>query len=364
VGHQGLFFDRLEAVGPATTGGRGAGGRQLVADPALALSATPTSGNASSPRGLYQNRNRTLDPVLGRFLQRDPNASGQVVAQLFCTGVGPMIATPAADVGSRLADGHGLHQYVGSNPVVRSDASGLFIGMLAKALGVGLMSGMNGCSTLEDARRGLHTILALQALLEQYAVTQMLDVEWADDMSIDDAEYTRLGSAAASYHGSPAGSGDGSDDGPMMAGGDGYLPWVDDQRAHNANTPWHNRVLRQYANYFGRRYGAANVWFNEAVRDTNGRVIGNGMRPDMWVRDTRTGRLIIVEVSNKPMADAKSYGNSRMKALSNAMPNERIAFVLVHRDSKGIASTLRLNGLSPGDLPAPKKNWRRLPSLR
>jgi hypothetical protein len=29
--------------------------------------------------GVYQNRNRTYSPVMGRFMNRDPNASGQVV---------------------------------------------------------------------------------------------------------------------------------------------------------------------------------------------------------------------------------------------------------------------------------------------
>jgi hypothetical protein len=51
VGHQGLFFDRLDAV--------------ATADPLVV-----------GGRGIYQNRNRSYDPVLGRFLQRDPNGSG------------------------------------------------------------------------------------------------------------------------------------------------------------------------------------------------------------------------------------------------------------------------------------------------
>ena len=52
VGHQGLFFDRFDA-------------------PPTARPLTPGA------EGLYHNRNRRYAPVLSRFVQRDPNVTGE-----------------------------------------------------------------------------------------------------------------------------------------------------------------------------------------------------------------------------------------------------------------------------------------------
>jgi YD repeat-containing protein len=176
VGHQGLFFDRLEAVGPATTGGLGAGGRQLVADAALALSATPETGNAASPRGLYQNRNRTLDPVLGRFLQRDPNASGSVVADLGFGASRPVVDLPMSEPDRRLTDGVHLAQYVGSNPVANTDANGLILGPLV-ALTAGAL-----IPSPSDVVMGMY-----KSLISEYISNLDWDIDWASDWgSADD----------------------------------------------------------------------------------------------------------------------------------------------------------------------------------
>lgn len=55
VGHQGLFFDRFNS---------------LLEDP------PPLDRDAN---GLYHARNRSCNPLLGRFMQRDPNETGQLV---------------------------------------------------------------------------------------------------------------------------------------------------------------------------------------------------------------------------------------------------------------------------------------------
>ena len=52
VGHQGSFFDRFDA-------------------PPTARPLTPGA------EGLYHNRNRHYAPVLSRFVQRDPNETGE-----------------------------------------------------------------------------------------------------------------------------------------------------------------------------------------------------------------------------------------------------------------------------------------------
>lgn len=108
AGHKGLFLDRLDVgVADATTG------EEL---PRLVPYA----------HALYQVRNRVYAPQLGRFLQPDPNASGQTLLEAAAyngRGLGAIAA--AFDLEGRLDDGLNLYQYLGSNPWRRSDAMGL-----------------------------------------------------------------------------------------------------------------------------------------------------------------------------------------------------------------------------------------------
>jgi hypothetical protein len=67
------------------------------------------------------------DPTLGRFLQRDPNASGQVVlndANRF-HGRAPVVGIPHLDLRTMYGDGMNLYEYLGSNPITRNDPLGL-----------------------------------------------------------------------------------------------------------------------------------------------------------------------------------------------------------------------------------------------
>lgn len=67
------------------------------------------------------------DPTLGRFLQRDPNASGQVVlnnANWF-HGRAPVVGVPHLDLRTMYGDGMNLYEYLGSNPMTRHDPLGL-----------------------------------------------------------------------------------------------------------------------------------------------------------------------------------------------------------------------------------------------
>lgn len=67
------------------------------------------------------------NPQQGRFLQRDPNASGQVVLNdtAWFHGQGAIIAPPMLDLRSLYGDGMNLYEYLGSNPPNRSDPMGL-----------------------------------------------------------------------------------------------------------------------------------------------------------------------------------------------------------------------------------------------
>ena len=102
VGHQGLFFDRLDASPIA--------GDQL------------TTGAA----GFYQNRNRVYRPDLARFLQRDPNASAiplLISAAMNGGSVDPLLEPFGID--GFYVDGMNLYVPYGNNPLTNRDPMGL-----------------------------------------------------------------------------------------------------------------------------------------------------------------------------------------------------------------------------------------------
>jgi hypothetical protein len=101
VGYKGLFFDRFvtRADYPPLTPG---------AD------------------GLYQNRNRSYIPRLGRFAQRDPNASSNLILEAIAmNGEGMGISSLSFELENLCGDGMNLFQFVGSNPITGSDPLGL-----------------------------------------------------------------------------------------------------------------------------------------------------------------------------------------------------------------------------------------------
>ncbi len=101
VGHQGLFFDRLDAG---------------ETDPVLAPGAS----------GLYYNRNRFYSPSLGRFLQRDPNETGlAILTAMASNGETVDILIGGFNADGPFADGMNLYLYVVANPFNGLDPSGL-----------------------------------------------------------------------------------------------------------------------------------------------------------------------------------------------------------------------------------------------
>lgn len=101
LGHKGLFVARLDA--------------------------TPTSPRlVPFAHSLYHMRNRTYAPGLGRFLQRDPNATAMALVEataMHGQGLGAMAL--AFDLNGLYGDGGNLYQYLGSNPWSRFDPLGL-----------------------------------------------------------------------------------------------------------------------------------------------------------------------------------------------------------------------------------------------
>ena len=106
LGHQGLFFENFD-------------------DPAAGLTAT-TAAPGAVTTGVYHNRNRHYSPALGRFLQRDPNETGQpVIKDLAAFGQPPCNCPNNIDIMEAYQDGANLFEYVGSSPVNYSDPGGL-----------------------------------------------------------------------------------------------------------------------------------------------------------------------------------------------------------------------------------------------
>jgi len=107
LGHKGLFVDRLDAG--------------IVTD----------IGGPESPRlvpfahAVYQNRNRAYSPALGRFFQRDPNATAMTLLGSSSTGSGFRAISIAFSMNQLYGDGANLYEYLGSSPWNRSDPMGL-----------------------------------------------------------------------------------------------------------------------------------------------------------------------------------------------------------------------------------------------
>ena len=101
AGHKGLFYERLDI--PSVN----------------ALTLAPLS------RGIYHCRNRSYDPYGGRFLQRDPNATGQVVAGVGYHASLPMAGLVQPGLKQLFTDGMSADGALRSRPLRLSDPSGL-----------------------------------------------------------------------------------------------------------------------------------------------------------------------------------------------------------------------------------------------
>jgi hypothetical protein len=150
IGHQGLFFERFD--GDYTT---------------LTVDVT----NA----GMYYNRNRFYSPTLGRFIQRDPNETAlPIMTALAMNGESWSIATGGLDAQALYGDGMNLYGYLSSNPVNRSDPSGLFslpeismggainAGLFALNVGGPIMDGYNYFKMFRDGA-AMHQIMMAMA---------------------------------------------------------------------------------------------------------------------------------------------------------------------------------------------------------
>jgi hypothetical protein len=170
VGHKGLFFDRLDWG---------------IVDP-LTLEETPRLEPGATLLGY--NRNRTLHVGWGRFLQRDPNATGLVVqSDLGYHGDALGGSVQGFDLAAHYGDGANVYEYVGSDPLGGSDPMGLMeFSMAGQLATMAINSWESASGTLESARMGVQTGFSLASLIQSYSVFQDVDAEWATDWSLSD----------------------------------------------------------------------------------------------------------------------------------------------------------------------------------
>jgi len=106
LGHKGLFLDRL--------------------DVGVGSSSSEPPRLAPYAHGVYQIRNRAYSPALGRFYQRDPNATAMVLLESSAYhGRGIEAIASAFDLDGLYGDGANLYEYLGSSPWQRRDPMGL-----------------------------------------------------------------------------------------------------------------------------------------------------------------------------------------------------------------------------------------------
>ncbi|MCL4743649.1 MAG: hypothetical protein KJZ54_15750 [Phycisphaerales bacterium] len=101
LGHQGLFFDRLDAN-------------------------APNADLTATARGVYYARNRPYGPHIGRWMTSDPNGTGMsVLMRMDTLGSTDIDEIYGFDAEALFKDGSNLYGYLGSSPLVRHDPTGL-----------------------------------------------------------------------------------------------------------------------------------------------------------------------------------------------------------------------------------------------
>ncbi len=142
---------------------------------------------------VYHVRNRAMMPRHGRWLQRDPNASGVVVHGALAYHGGRIGAgADGFDLSSLHRDGFSLQQYVGSNGWRNGDPLGLY----------NLDDGYDPEEALEDVNDILSLLSPVptpvdfirgmaSALVGDYSANLDFDVDWAMDWSLSDDDHSR-----------------------------------------------------------------------------------------------------------------------------------------------------------------------------
>ncbi len=264
---------------------------------------------ADDPRGesemLLHARNRVYHPGLGRFLQLDPNMTGLPTANASSmSGSSPSIAAPGIDLEHLYTDGPNLHAFVGGNPLNRRDPSGLIFG----GIGGGLMAGLNGAEmALDGAQQGLYAAgmgASLNDMLMNYAFDQMLDFDWALDLSMPDNWHSRSGIRTVALYGGDAEASEAEDGLAYAKGRPPRKVAYSKKRQHGGAAHWgamrtEAKAILSKTPKANRRAVLMSMRTNQALVDSKGNMVSN-LRPDIQYRNPKTGKIDIVEVYVKP----------------------------------------------------------------
>jgi hypothetical protein len=165
-GHKGLFVDRLD-IG--------------------VMSSNFVEFERIVPFGdtLCYNRNRTYSPMVGRFLQADPNATGMgldTVQAMHAISLGSL--SMFMDMERHYGDSSNHYHYLQSNPATNADPLGLELDPLEDLQDLmGLLDPIPGPS---DFITGMY-----RALFEDYSENLTFDVDWAGNWGLPDDDHSR-----------------------------------------------------------------------------------------------------------------------------------------------------------------------------
>ncbi len=175
AGHKGLFFDNLDEHF-ALQGGEGLGATPIWLSLSHLLLGEREHRLVPWADPVYHVRNRAMMPRHGRWLQRDPNASGQVVAG----ETEPDIVDPEF----AHADSFSLHAYVDGNPWTRRDPQGLFFsgGLIGTTIGMW----NSATDMVNTGHMGNMMSFALDAMFRAHQMNALIDFELIADWSVPD----------------------------------------------------------------------------------------------------------------------------------------------------------------------------------
>ncbi len=192
LGHKGLFFDRLDGGIVDTTTGE----------------ETPRLVPGANLLGYA--RNRTYSPRLGRWVQKDPNATACTLLQSQTFhGVTLAGSVSDANIETLYADGLSLYEYVGSGPWGGTDPMGLdfsLVGLMFSATNEADLQ-VDWAQQVMDAGDDVSTNGT--EILNRAALDQFDDFMWASDWSRSDDDYSRTKNSYVSEGAVSVAEGDG-----------------------------------------------------------------------------------------------------------------------------------------------------------
>jgi YD repeat-containing protein len=309
IGHQGLFFDRLEP--PAAVSGSISIGGATQLEPGVF--------------GLYQARNRVLLSRYGRWAQKDPNASGQSLVGIGHGGSAPVPNIALGALTGVMVDGSNLFAAVGNSPFNSMDPHGLFGFASALMTGVDMFDMMT--DAMDQARTGLREGFQFATGVLDYNDALFDAIDWALDPDAAWDEYAAGPSGLSGAGTASAGSGLtlATRRGPNSndPGWEGWSPRARNGRSHGG--PAHNEAMHKIANAAGE----GKVKFNQALKrtDEGAKTIvnadGRSFRPDLQIR-TSDNTLVLVEICH---SQSKRSANTKLMEMKQLLSDHGIVNV-------------------------------------